>query len=126
MWHIHCIHFAQCNEQRDLFILEIGKVWDAWGDKVMNKFWDSNCRGPWKNWSIGSFDCMLCTPSNQCHEAWHRDILRARIPGKFKGSTEAVMQDSLPQLIRFDGYLKPNKINLKACMLYSNFTLQIP
>ena len=80
----------------------------------MNTFWDSNCRDPWKCFSIGEFDCMLATPENQCQEAYHRTILKTKIPGQFKGSTEHVMQHAVPQLVKMDGLLLPSKINFEV------------
>ena len=91
------------------------QIWDKpeW-DQEMNTFWDSNCRDPWKCFSIGEFDCMLATPENQCQEAYHRTILKTKIPGQFKGSTEHVMQHAVPQLVKMDGLLLPSKINFEV------------
>ena len=58
------IHLAQTEEMRDLLMHEYGKKWDEWGTQ-MNTFWNSYCRGGWDNWSLGIFNCMLCTPSQQ-------------------------------------------------------------
>ena len=61
----------------------------------MNVFWDSNCVAPWDCWSICYLECMLATPSNQTPEAWHRDLLRKKIPGMFKASTSFVVNKKL-------------------------------
>ena len=109
--HLEAIHFAQSEEMRDFFIQEIGAVWDSWGEKWnLQSFWNEYCVDPWANWSIGLFDCMLCTPSQQAQESWHRQILQSRIPGMFKGSTEHVMQVALPKLVRMDAALLPDEL----------------
>ena len=93
---------------RNLLLREIGLVWDKLGGgKHMDKFWNVNCIDPWNTWSVGLFDAPLCTPSNNTQEAWHRDLLRGRIPGMFRGSTEAVFKVALPQLAELDGLLAP-------------------
>ena len=51
---------------------------------------------------------MLFTPHNQAQESWHKQILRSKIPGMFKGSTEGVFTTALPKLIRIDGLMLPN------------------
>jgi hypothetical protein len=107
--HVRAIHLAVTSDMRDLLLEMIGPVWDKWG-KQMDTFWDSNCVEPWNNWSVGLFDAPLCTPSNNAQEAWHRDLLRARIPGMFRGSTEHVFRVALPQLVQMDGLLKPTTI----------------
>ena len=107
--HFRAIHFSQTAEMRDFFVNEIGKVWDSWGPKLnLSSFWDEYVVAPWDNWSIGLFDCMLCTPSQQAHESWHKQILQSRIPGMFKGSTEHVMQVALPRLVSMDAALIPD------------------
>ena len=109
--HFDAIHLAQSDNMRDLLMDEVGKVWDSWPTKWnMKTFWNEYCRAPWDNWSVGCFNCMLCTPSQQTQEAWHKQILRSKIPGMFKGSTEQVMQVSLPKLIRIDGVQAPDKL----------------
>ena len=93
------------------------QIWDKpeWG-KEMDTFWDSNCRpgSLWRNWCIGDFNCMLATPENNCQEAYHRTILKKKIPGMFKGSTEHVVQHAIPQLIKMDALLLPSEINFKV------------
>ena len=79
--------------------------------KQMDTFWDSNMTDPWDCWSICDFDLALCTPSNQVQESWHKQILKAKIPGMFKGSTESVIKVALPQLVRMDGYLMPTTLS---------------
>jgi hypothetical protein len=109
--HLEAIHFAQSKEMRDFMMIEVGKVWDSWPTKWrLNGFWDEYCVAPWDNWSIGLFDCMLCTPSQQTQESWHRQILQSRIPGMFKGSTEHVMHVALPQLVSMDAALIPDEL----------------
>ena len=115
------IHLGHTPEQRDLMMHEYGKRWDAWGEEArtnktsdgqeMNVFWNEYCLPPWDNWSIGLFDCMLCTPSQQAQESWHKLILLGRIPNMFRGSTPHVFQEALPQLIRMDGLLASSVLN---------------
>jgi hypothetical protein len=106
------IHFARSAGMRDLMMIECGKRWDAWGTQ-MNIFWNSYCQGGcgWDCWSLGLFDCRLCTPSNQAQESWHKDLLISKIPSLFKASTERLFKDGLPDLIEMDAYLKPSKLN---------------
>ena len=104
--HLRAIYLSQTPEMRDFFINEIGMVWDSWGSKWnLKSFWNEYCVQPWDNWSIGLFDCMLCTPSQQTQESWHKQILQSRIPGMFKGSTEHVMHVALPKLVSLDAAL---------------------
>ena len=109
--HLEAIHFAQSDKMRDFLSIEIGKLWDTWPSEWnMNSFWKEYCEAPWDNWSLGSFTCMLCTPSQQAQESWHKQILQSRIPGLFKGSTEQVLHVALPQLVHIDGALIPNQL----------------
>ena len=97
--HARAIHLAMSPQMKDLLIHEIGVQWDAWGHQ-MDTFWTVNCVAPWDTWSTGLFDAPLCTPSNNTQEAWHRELLRSRIPGMFRGSTEHVFKVTLPQVTR--------------------------
>jgi hypothetical protein len=109
--HLEAIHFSESKEMRDFMMMEVGKVWDSWPQKWrLNGFWDEYCVSPWDNWSIGLFDCMLCTPSQQAQESWHKQIMQSRIPGMFKGSTEHVMHVALPQLVSMDAALIPDEL----------------
>ena len=103
------IHLAHTVEMRDLLTTEYGDVWDSWGHQ-MDVFWDSYCRAPWDNWSVGLFQCMLCTPSQQTHETWHKQLLQSKIPGLFHGSTAAVFASTLPQLIEMDALQIPTEL----------------
>ena len=104
---MHILHCVSCISLRVL------QEWDKW-NKAMDKFWDSNCRDPWKCWSVGEFSCMLTTPSNQPQESYHKTILKSKIPGMFKGSTEHVIHHALPQLVKMDGLLLPSQMNFKV------------
>ena len=130
LWNIHHAHTP---EMKTLIIHETGKVrkierntsgirleygieylclpqvWDKWG-KTLDKFWDSYCVAPYDNWSIGDFECMLCTPSQQSTESWHKELSLSKIPGLFRGSTEQCIHVAIPQLIAMDGYLKPDSL----------------
>lgn len=107
--HLHAIHNAQSDGMRDLLSIEVGKVWDTWPAKWrLNSLWNEYMVPPWDNWSIGSFDCMLCTPSQQAQESWHKQLLQSRIPGMFKGSTESVFHVALPKLVNMDAMLIPD------------------
>jgi hypothetical protein len=107
---LQCIHMAHTDEMKGKLVELAGKLWDSWG-KQMDKFWDSNLCHPWDCWSLCDFDLALCTPSNQVQESWHNQILKAKIPGMFKGSTESVIKVALPQLVRMDGYLMPTTLS---------------
>ena len=89
-----------------LFITDqIGRLWDTYGKYCPLNVWNFYLADPWNNWSIegGSMNTVpFCTPNQNCQESWHSRILRERIPGKFKGSTEHVMQVALRQLIELD------------------------
>ena len=113
--HLHAIHSCQTGKMRDFFMREIGAVWDSWGNRWnMRSFWNEYCVAPWDNWSIGLFDCMLCTPSQNAQESWHKQILQSRIPGMFKGSTEQVMHVALRKLVQMDAALIPDKLLLSV------------
>ena len=84
---------------------KIGRQWDTYGKYCPLNVWNFYLEEPWNNWSIGggSMNTVpFCTPNQNCQESWHKRILRERIPGKFKGSTEHVMQVALRQLIELD------------------------
>jgi hypothetical protein len=104
---LYALHLARSPEMWDLLVAECGKRWDKWGGGKMNTFWNSNCIAPWSNWHMGRADVVFCTPSQNAQESWHRDILRSKIPGMFRGSTETVFMTALPQLIIMDGLLMP-------------------
>ena len=103
---MRAIHLAGSTGMKELLIRECGKVWDKWGQQ-MRPFWNSYCVDPWDCWSIGDFGCMLCTPSQQAQESWHKFLMRSRIPGTFRASTEYVFAEALPQLVELDGVLSP-------------------
>lgn len=113
---ITAIHLAGTDDMKNLLIRVIGACWDRWGHE-MDVFWDSNCTPPWDCWSICDFDCMLATPSNQTSEAWHRDLLRKKIPGMFKCSTSYAINRMLPQLAMVDGIAIPNILNFDVTFL---------
>ena len=109
--HLRTIHMCQSKLMKYLFIQKISEVWDSWGEGLnMKSFWDTYLCEPWDNWSLGDFDCMLCTPSQQAHESWHKQLLQSRIPGRFKGSTEQVMHIALPRLVAMDAALIPDEL----------------
>ena len=105
--HLRTIHLAGTTDMKELLIRETGKVWDTWRGKPMNTFWDSNCVEPWDCWSIGDFDCMLCTPSQNTQESWHKQLAASRIPTAFRSSTEHLFANALPDLVLLDGILNP-------------------
>ena len=108
--HIRGIHYAKTAEMKDLFIQEAGKIWDRWSDNN-RKFWNSYCTSGWDCWSLGDFSCIpLCTPSQQAHESWHKQVLTSKIPGMFKGSTEHVISVAFPQLLTVDGLYLPDEL----------------
>ena len=108
--HLQTIHLGGHTPQmRDLLMGEIGGIWDEWGTQ-MNKFWDSYCVIPWDCWTIGLFDCMLCTPSQQTQETWHKQLLLSKIPGMMRGSTENLFEVTLPQLIEMDAIQIPTEL----------------
>ena len=109
--HLQSIHLAHTPEMRDLLMVEYGKVWDSWGHQ-MDVFWSSYCKkgGGWDVWSVGLFDCMLCTPSQQTQESWHKQLSVSKIPGMFKGSTEVLIKETMPQLIDMDALQIPSEL----------------
>lgn len=109
--HLQSIHLAHTAEMRDMLMHEFGKLWDQWG-RQMDTFWNSYCKkdGGWDVWSIGIFDCMLCTPSQQAHESWHEQIKRSKIPGMLRASTEHLFKESLPQLVMMDSIQIPSNL----------------
>ena len=104
--HLRAIHLAGSSPMKELVIKECGLVWDKWG-KQMDTFWNSNCVAPWDCWSIGDFGCMLCTPNQNVHETWHKQLSLSRIPGTFRSSTEHLFATALPDLIKLDGVMSP-------------------
>ena len=104
---LYALHLARSPEMWDLLVVECGKRWDKWGGDKMKTFWNSNCLEPWSNWHMGRADVVLCTPSQNAQESWHKQILHSKIPGMFRGSTERVFMEALPQLIIMDGLLMP-------------------
>ena len=98
---------------RDLLTQGFGELWDRWG-KHMNTFWNSYVIDGWDNWTLGLFEARLCTPSQQAQESWHKLLLNSRIPDMFKGSTEHVFKESLPQLILMDGLALPNTLRFSV------------
>ena len=104
---LYALHLARSPEMWGLLLSECGKRWDKWSGKKMDKFWNSNCIEPWCNWYMGRADVVLCTPSQNAQESWHKQLLLSKIPGMFRGSTETVFMVALPQLIIMDGLLMP-------------------
>lgn len=104
---LYALHLARSPEMWDLLVAECGKRWDKWGGGKMKTFWNSNCIAPWSNWYMGRADVVLCTPSQNAQESWHKQLLLSKIPGMFRGSTETVFMVALPQLIIMDGLFMP-------------------
>ena len=107
--HLFDIHHARSRGMCDLLIREFGKLWDTWGTQ-MNTFWDSYCVAPWDCWSIGLFECPMCTPSQQVQESWHKQLMIKKIPGMFRASTEYVFAVTLPQLVEMDAIELPTEL----------------
>ena len=84
--HIRYFNHAHNMNMKNTLVQYIGHLWDEWGcPPGLERFWNSNINADddWDNWSIGDFDCMLCTPSNQvcarapCHlPCCHRTTTR--------------------------------------------------
>ena len=55
---------------------------------------------------------MLCTPSQQAQETWHKQLLKTKIPSMLHGSTESVFQVALPQLVLVDAIQIPTELVL--------------
>ena len=96
---LKALHMAYSPEIAKLLKREIGRLWDKTyhckevsdaGDKF-RRLWNEYCQGPWFNWSIGQFDTMLCTPSQQCQESWHKLIFQNRIPGAYSDHGACVL-----------------------------------
>ena len=109
--HLGNIHLAATVEMRDLLMREYGALWDSWGKGTLRTLWNSYCIPPWDNWSLGLFDCMLATPSQQAEESWHKMLNTSKIPGMFRGSTEYVFKETLPKLVQMDGIDLPTVLN---------------
>ena len=90
----------------------------------MKKFWNSYCVEPWNNWSM-TYDTMLCMPNNNPQEAWHRNLLRSKIPGMFRGSTEHVFSVALPQLIQLEGLLRPDMLTFHVPLIYPEMMAKV-
>ena len=66
--HIRYFNHAHNEYMKNTLVVYIGKLWDDWGCPAgLERFWNShiNADNNWDMWSIGDFECMLCTPSNQ-------------------------------------------------------------
>jgi hypothetical protein len=111
--HLQGIHLAQSPQMRDLVMRRCGEQWDKWGHQ-MDGFWDSNCVEPWDCWSMGLTNTPLCTPNNNPQEAWHKQLALGRIPGMFRGSTEKVFMEALPQLVQLEGILRPTVLPFRV------------
>ena len=111
MQHISAIHHATTEDMKNLLIHEIGCVWDTWEGRPMTTFWNSYCIPPWDNWSIGSFQCFLSTPSNNAQESWHKQILKTKINGMFKSSTERMFTTAIPKLMTMDTVNIPSELS---------------
>ena len=112
--HIQTIHMAGSPPMKEMLIREVGLVWDKWGGKHMDTFWNSYCVSPWDCWSVGDFACMLCTPNQNTQESWHLHLQTTRVPALFRASTEYVFAEGLPQLIELDGIGLPKVLNFSV------------
>ena len=64
--HLWYVNHAHIPKMKDLLIYEIGELWESWGlPEGLQTFWNGNMQGVWDAWSIGEFECMLATPSQQ-------------------------------------------------------------
>ena len=109
--HLRNIHMAHTPQMRDELMMRYGTLWDGWGGQ-MNTFWTSYCAeaSGWDCWSIGLFETVLCTPSQQAQESWHKQLLRTKIPNMMRGSTESVFKVALPQLVLVDAIQIPTEL----------------
>ena len=62
---LYNIHLAKTAKMRDLLMMEYGELWDQWNMKGLRTFWNGYCVDGWDNWSVGPFNCAVCTPSQQ-------------------------------------------------------------
>ena len=93
----------------------------------MNSLWNEYFVSPWDNWTVCEFkDVPLSTPSNQCQEAWHRQLASSRIPGIFKASTETLLKEALPKLATMDGVMIPTQLCFQVCSTPSVRNTGIP
>ena len=68
--HIRFFNHAHNEYMKNTLVVYLGKLWDEWGcPDGLERFWNSNINAEhdWDLWSIGDFECMLCTPSNQVY-----------------------------------------------------------
>ena len=118
------LHFVHTDEMKTLVIHMIGKVWARWtrdGEDQMfkrqwalNSLWNEYFVGDWSNWTLA--DCSLvalCTPTNNCQERWHLKIVE-ELRGLMRGSMGAVLERSIPKLMRADGRNLPDELNFKV------------
>ena len=115
-----CTH--TCEYARASIHVEYAQVWDAWGTQ-MNTFWNSHCLPPWNNWSIGQHRTMLCTPSNNPQESWHKQITQSKLL-EHGASTEHFLTVGIPQLIMLDGIYIPNTLIFSVSM-HLNIQLRV-
>ena len=71
--------------------------------------WNTFSIGTYDGWTAGCNDHPLILPSNQCQESWHRVIMRL-LKGKLRGSTEFVLNTSLPRLLLDDTINMPSTL----------------
>lgn len=105
------LHRAKTEEQGQL-LLEAVALTDAWKDgcvEGVRKFWNSYCvpdeqGNDWYRWAMfASEGIPATTPNNNPIEAWHRHGVKEPLLGRLKGSTESVLNKSLPDVVKTYG-----------------------
>ena len=91
-------------------------LYRVWGnaDPALNSLWDATIYEGKANWFYGYDQKTPCAPpTNQCQENWHNIGVMQVLEDELLGSTETVLEVTLPKIMGLDGALMPEKLNFE-------------
>ena len=119
------MHLTHSTEQLLLVtqhVVALFKEWEEHGLPQPGKYTTATLREShftlWNTFSIGTHDGMmsdchdlpLILPSNQCEESWHKGLMKLLKGGGLRGSTDYVLNVSLPRILLDDTINMPREL----------------
>lgn len=121
---LQILHRAKTEEQGQLLLAAVAET-DAWKPgcvEGVRTFWNSYCvpdddGNDWYRWGMFATEGIpATTPNNNPVEAWHRHGVRDPLLGRLKGSTETVLNKSIPAVMREYGVVRRSLLHKNSCI----------
>ena len=70
------------------------------------------------SWHLGYCSVPASLPANQVQENWHNVGVMQVLAGELRGSTEYVLTEALPKVMKLDGAGRPDELNFKIPIVW--------